>query len=117
VIKATPSEDTVEWEGDRDGTDGTSGLVRGPESGTLAAVETGPVIERDRVGPWASTLDRFMACSSSNGGFIPSMRQAITPRALMLSGTGGNFSGTGNDGTFHPADRGQARSRTLHHQP
>ena len=37
--------DTVEWEGDCDETDGTSGLVCGPESGPLAAMETGAVVE------------------------------------------------------------------------
>jgi hypothetical protein len=38
---------TVELEGDRDGTYGTSGLVSGPESGSLASMETGTVIKRD----------------------------------------------------------------------
>ena len=52
---------------------------------------------------------------ASNGGFIPFYAQAITPR-LDAGGTGGNFAGTG-DGVFHPADRRQARSRTLHYQP
>jgi hypothetical protein len=42
--------DTVELEGDRDGTYGASGLVCGPESGPVAAMETGAVFERDRPG-------------------------------------------------------------------
>ena len=36
---------TVELEGDRDGTYGTSGLVCGPESRPVAAMETGAVVE------------------------------------------------------------------------
>jgi transposase len=42
--------DTVELEGDRHGTYGASGLVCGPESGPVAAMETGAVVERDRPG-------------------------------------------------------------------
>jgi transposase len=41
---------TVEWEGDRHGTYGASGLVCGPESGPVAAMETGAIVERDRPG-------------------------------------------------------------------
>jgi ribosomal protein L35AE/L33A len=50
---------TVEWEGDRYGTHGTSGLIRAPESGPLAAMETGTVVEQDRLDSrsrWALTL-------------------------------------------------------------
>jgi transposase len=42
--------DKVELEGDRDGTYGASGLVRGPESGPVASMETGAVVKRDRPG-------------------------------------------------------------------
>lgn len=39
---------TVELEGDRDGTQGTSRLIRDPASGSVAAIEAGTVVERDR---------------------------------------------------------------------
>ena len=41
---------TVELEGDRHGTYGASGLVYGPESGPVAAMATGAIVERDRPG-------------------------------------------------------------------
>jgi transposase len=57
---------TVELEGDRDGTHGASGLVCGPESGPVAAMETGAIVERDRPGTrqargidsWRGVLER-----------------------------------------------------------
>jgi len=56
---------TVEWEGDRHGTDGTSGLVCGPESRPVAAMETGAVGKRDRPGArrvWHDLLVEGIAC-------------------------------------------------------
>jgi transposase-like protein len=50
--------DTVELEGDRDGTYGASGLVCGPESGPVAAMETGAVVERDRPGSARAVEDQ-----------------------------------------------------------
>jgi len=57
---------TVELEGDRHGTHGASGLVCGPESGPVAAMETGAIVERDRPGTrqarridsWRGVLER-----------------------------------------------------------
>ena len=65
---------TVEWEGDRDGTDGASGLVCGPESGPVATVETGAVVKRDRSDPrqarridlWCAVRERWIHASSSH---------------------------------------------------
>lgn len=65
--------DTVGLEGDRYGTDGASGLIRGPESGTLAAMEAGTIVERDWSGPrqarrlnsWGGVLERRVHSSPS----------------------------------------------------
>ena len=105
---------TVEWEGDRDGTCGASGLVCGPESGPVAAVETGAVVERDRPGTrqacridsWRTVLEWRIYSSCS---------QAIALGA-DTGGTRGDFAWSGH-GTFDPADRDQARSSTLDRQP
>jgi transposase len=105
---------TVELEGDRDGIYGTSGLVRGPESGSVAAVETRAVIERDRPGTrqtrgldsWRGILERRIHSSRSE----PVALGADIGRARR------NFAWHGN-GFFNPADRGPARSSAVDHQP
>ncbi len=105
---------TVELEGDRDGIYGTSGLVRGPESGSVAAVETRAVIERDRPGTrqtrgldsWRGILERRIHSSRSE----PVALGADSGRARR------NFAWHGN-GFFNPADRGPARSSAVDHQP
>lgn len=106
--------DTVEWEGDCDGTDGTSRLIRDSESGALAAMETGAIVERDWSGPrqtrgvnsWSGVLERGIHSSHS----------AAIPMGPDLSGTRRNFSWPGNEG-LDPTDCGQARSSTVDHQP
>ena len=104
----------VALEGDRDGIYGTSGLVRGPESGSVAAVETGAVIERDRPGTrqtrridsWRGVIER---------GIHSSCSEAVALGA-DIGGTRRDFSWHG-DGVFDPADRGQARSNAVDRQP
>ena len=106
--------DTVELEGDRDGTQGTSGLVCGPESGTLAAMETGAVVERDRSGTrqarridsWRAVLERRIHSSCSH----------TIALGTDTGGTRGDFAWSGH-GAFDPADRDHARSSTLDRQP
>lgn len=64
---------TVTWEGDRDGTDGVSGLFCGSESGPVAAVEQGQSLsEIDRaLGKHAGSIHGVL---SSHGGFMPPVR-------------------------------------------
>src|SRR3954468_3951511 len=63
----------VELEGDRHGTYGTSGLVRSPEGGTLAAMETGAVVEGDWSGTWqARRIDSWRTIIKR--GVIPPVR-------------------------------------------
>jgi hypothetical protein len=81
----------VEWEGDRHGTHGTSGLIRGPESGPLAAMETGTVVEARSAG-----LTVVLGIDAGR------VRR--------------NFAGHG-DGCFNPADRSHARASTVDRQP
>mgnify|MGYP003336165102 FL=1 len=105
--------DTVGLEGDRHGTDGASGLIRGSESGTLAAMETGAIVERDWSGPrqtrginsWGGVLERGIHASHS----------AAIPMGPDLSGTRRNFSRPGNGG-LDPTDCGHARSSAVDHQ-
>lgn len=64
---------TVELEGDRDDTHGASGLVCGPESGIVASMEAGAVVERDRSGTrqarridsWRGVIERGIHSSRS----------------------------------------------------
>ena len=58
MVNATLSGIQVSWEGDRHGKDGASGLVCGQESGIVAAMEAGAVVERDPPGTrQASRID------------------------------------------------------------
>ena len=53
----------MSWEGDRHGKHGASGLVCGPESGIVAAMEAGAVVERDPPGirqAWRIDLGRVV---------------------------------------------------------
>ena len=94
---------TVEWEGDRDGTCGASGLVCGPESRPMAAVETGAVVERDRPGTrqarridsWRTVLEWRIHSSCT---------QAIALGA-DTGGTRGDFAWLGH-GALDPAAGG-----------
>jgi len=105
---------TVEWEGDRHGTHGASGLVCGPESGPVASVETGAVVERDRSGTrqarrinsWRAVLERGVHSSRS---------QAVA-LGTDAGGARRNFAWHG-DGFFNPTDRGHARSSAVDRQP
>jgi transposase len=105
---------TVELEGDRHGTHGASGLICGPESGTLAAMETGAVVERDRSSPrqarridsWRVVLERRVYSSRS---------QAVA-LGIDAGRARRNFAWHG-DGCFNPADRRHARSSAVDRQP
>ena len=93
---------TVEWEGDRDGTYGAAGLVCGPESGPVAAVETGAVVERDRSGTWqARRIDSW--CLVIKRRVHPSCSPAIALGA-DAGGARGDFAWPGY-GALNPADR------------
>lgn len=76
---------TVKLEGDRDGTHGTFGLVYGPESGTLAPMETEVVVERDRPGTrltdaqmlvWIRAVHDALRCSQRR------LRQPVNGRGV-----------------------------------
>ena len=97
-----------------DGTHGTSGLIRGPESGPLAAREIGAVVERDRPGPWeARGLDSWRAVIEWRGR---SSRSHTVALDIDAGRARRNFAGPG-DGCFNPADRRHARASTVDRQP
>ena len=72
---------TVGLEGDRHGTHGASGLICGPESGPVASVETGAVVERDRPGTrqarwidsWRVDIERRVYSSRSEAVALGSL--------------------------------------------
>src|SRR5512139_4106448 len=105
--------DTVGLEGDRHGTDGAFGLIRGPESGTLAAMEARAIIERDRSGPrqtrrinsWGGVLERR----------IHSAPSAAVAVGADLGGTRRDFSRPGH-GVLDSADRRSAWASAVDHQ-
>ena len=106
--------DTVEREGDCDGTYGASGFVRGPESGLVASMETGTVLKRDRPGPrQARRIDSRRAVLE---------RRIQSPRShtVVLGADTGrarrNFAWPGN-GCFNPADRRHTWSSAVDRQP
>ena len=104
---------TVEWEGDRDETDGTSGLVCGPESRPVAAMETGAVIKRDRPGA------RQTCRANSWRGVLEWSVHSRGPAAVALGadarGTRGDFAGPGG-GSLYTAHCGYARARAVNGQ-
>ncbi len=105
----------VAVEGDRDGTYGASGLVCGPESGPVAAMETGAVVERDRSGTrqacridsWRGVIER---------GVIPPVRTR-SRWALTLADREEISRGIASDGFFNPTDRRHARASAVDRQP
>ncbi len=106
--------DIVELEGDRDGTYGASGLVCGPESGPVAAMETGAVVERDRPGTrQARRIDSWC-------GVIEWRGHSRRPQAGALGadarGARRDFAGHGG-GSLHPGDCRHAWSRAINGQP
>ena len=106
--------DTVEREGDCDGTYGASGFVRGPESGIVASMETGTVLKRDRPGlRQARRIDSRRACLERR---IYSSRSHTVALDIDAGRARRNFAGPG-DGCFNPADRRHARASTVDRQP
>lgn len=103
---------TVEWEGDCDGTDGTSGLVCGPESRPVATVETGAVVKRDRSGPWQTR-----GINSWGGSLERRMHSCYSAATSMgpdLSRTRRNFSGPSTGG-LNPTDCSDAQASAVDH--
>ncbi len=94
--------------------DGTSGVVCGPESGFVATMETGAVIERDRPSPrqtrgfdsWPGVLEWRIHSSRSAAGAL-----GADPGRMRR-----DFAWSGN-GVLDPADRGHAWASAVDHQP
>ncbi len=105
---------TVEGEGDLHGIYGTSGLVCGPESGPLAAMETGAVVERDR-----ASARQARGIDSWGGGLERRISSSRSPAIALGSDIGGarrDFAWDG-DGSFDPPDRGHPWSSDLDREP
>jgi len=105
--------DTVEWEGDWDGTDGASGLVCGPESGPVAAMETGPVVKRD----WPGAR-QARGIDSWRGVFEWRVHSHTPPVAFDADARGARRDFAGSRGeSLHPIHCRDAPARTIHGQP
>ena len=104
----------VELEDDRHGTYGASGLVRGPESGPVAAMDTGAVVERDR-----SCARQARGIDSRRGVVkrgLHSGRPAAVASGADVGGARRDFARS-RSRSFHPADCRPARSRTVNGEP
>ena len=105
---------TIDAEEDLYGANGASGFVCGPESGALAAMETGTVVERDW--PCARQACRIHSrrCVVERG--IHSYRPTTVTVGADVGGTRRDFAWRGNQ-AFHPADRRPTWSSAIDGQP